>query len=78
MPYLLGALVLFAFVALLYFGYRDDFRRNPRKFIYTTVGVLLTFCGTISINTDTSWLASALCVAVAVLAVYVRRNVEAD
>lgn len=31
------------FLAFLYFGYRDDFKRNPRVFIGTVLGVFGSF-----------------------------------
>ena len=34
-------LALIGFALLLYFGYRDDFRRDPKGFVKTVFGVFL-------------------------------------
>ncbi len=42
--YFIAYIILgFCFLTFLYFGYRDDFNRNPRRFIGTVLGVLGSF-----------------------------------
>ena len=36
-------IVVSVFVAFLYFGYKDDFNRNPGAFIYTIFAVIFIF-----------------------------------
>jgi len=36
-------IMLLTFVTLIYFGYRDDFRRNKGLFIYIIFGITVTF-----------------------------------
>ena len=34
-----GIILSIIFLVFLYFGYRDDFQRDKKKFIYTVLGV---------------------------------------
>lgn len=34
-----GIVLSILFLLFLYFGYRDDYRRDKKKFIYTVLGV---------------------------------------
>jgi Kef-type K+ transport system membrane component KefB len=36
-------IIVLVFVAFLYFGYKDDFNRNPGAFIYTILAVIFIF-----------------------------------
>lgn len=40
-------IILSIFALFLYFGYKDDFKRNPNEFSRTLIGTILTIISTL-------------------------------
>jgi len=56
LPPLFGTLL---FIAFLYFGYRDDYRRNKREFIVTIIAVPTMFLSAVLVSPAFSTVVSA-------------------
>ncbi|MEL6655322.1 MAG: hypothetical protein AAFY48_16195 [Bacteroidota bacterium] len=69
-------LLVIAILLFLYFGYRDDFKRDKKGFVFTVIGVLAFGAAFILLNSYNSLIAFSAGIVLYAISQYLKRRLR--
>lgn len=71
-----SALIVLGLIVFLYFGYKDDFKRNKSEFIYTIAGVLIFMISFYVIETYDSVIGLIIGILLVVISLLIKSKIK--
>ncbi len=73
-----GALMVLGLIVFLYFGYKDDFKRNKSEFIYTIIGVFIFMISFYLIELQDTKIGLVIGIALFAISFFIKKKIQGD